>query len=174
MSEAPPPILCEYNGDGWVPVGPTWQRRASEHYTVHDRMMMVPFEERTKASHDHFFAAVEDAWGNLPEALVERFPSATHLRKYALVRTGFCDEKTIVCASNAEATHLAAYIRGLDGYAVISLQGNVVTSWTAHSQKKRLMGKDKFQESKTKVLDYIASLIGTTGESLESNAGQAA
>ncbi len=176
MSDTPS-LLMAWDGEAFKPVGEPGRKRADALYTVGERYMVEAHEMRNMAAHRAFFAAVNEGWANLPEGLSERFPSAEHLRKYALVKSGFCAERTIVCATNAEATRLAAYIRSLDGYAVIALQGNVVTSWTAKSQATRgpnAMAKDEFNRSKDAVLDYIASLIGHTGESLQRNTGAAA
>ena len=172
-----PTLLMAWDGESFKPVGPAGRLRADALYTVGERYMVEAHEMRNMAAHRAFFAAVNEGWANLPEEMAARFPSAEHLRKYALVKTGFANEAVTVCATNAEATRLAAYIRRLDGFAVISLQGNVVTSWTAKSQATRgphAMTKDEFNASKTAVLDYIASLIGHTGESLQQNTGAAA
>src|SRR3546814_6543664 len=100
---APAPILCEYDGEAFVPVSPAWARRADQHYTVHERYSIAPIEERSQKSHNHYFAAVAEAWKNLPEDVAERFASSEHLRKWALIKAGWRDERTIVCASKAEA-----------------------------------------------------------------------
>ena len=65
-----------------------------------------------------------------------------------------------VASSKAEATRLAAFLRPIDDYAVVSVDHCVVTVWTAQSQSMKAMGKEAFQESKTKVLDYVGSLLG--------------
>ena len=52
-------------------------------------------EHRSKASHDHFFAIINEAWKNLPEDMGDDFPSPEHLRKWALIKSGFCSETRI-------------------------------------------------------------------------------
>jgi hypothetical protein len=90
--------------------------------------------ERSSASHRHYFAAVYDAWLNLPEIDAERFPTADHLRKYALIRAGYCDTRELVCASKAEAVRVGAFMKPMDPYALVAISGAVVRVYTAKSQ----------------------------------------
>lgn len=123
---------------------------------------LVRQEARSQASHNHFFAALNDAWLNLPEGEAERFPSAEHLRKWALIKAGYRDERTFVCGSKAEAQRLAAFVKPMDEYAVVVVREAVVTVWTAKSQSMRAMGKADFQRSKDDVLEVVAGMIGAT------------
>jgi hypothetical protein len=147
---------------------------ADEQYVVGETYRLAPYEERSLKSHSHFFAAVNDAWGNLPPEMADRFPSPDHLRKYALIKTGFCDKDEIVCASNDDSIKLAAFARSHDQYAVIQVSSNVVTIWTAESQKMRKMGNARFQDSKDCVLTELSRLIGVSTDDLKKNAKQAA
>jgi hypothetical protein len=167
-------LLCRYQGEGHLEViGSEAQKRADRDYVVGERYAVEVQELRSAASHNHFFVSITEAWANLPEHLAERFPSPEHLRKHALVKTGYADERTIVCRSNAEATKLSGYIRSLDGYAVIVLNGTIVTAWTAKSQSMRAMGKEQFQASKDAVLAYLDQLLGLPAGEVE-KAGKAA
>lgn len=152
------PALFQWDGEVMKPVRPT-QRLCDVQFTVGEVYSLQPIERRSAASHKHFFAAIHEAWLNLPEHLAERFETDEHLRKYALVKSGFADQQQIVCSSNAEALRLAAFIRPIDTYAVVSVEGRVVTRFTAKSQSMAAMGKEVFQRSKDAVLDYIAGLI---------------
>jgi hypothetical protein len=118
-------------------------------------------EHRSAKSHDHFFAVVNTAWKNLPEDLAEEFPSPEHLRKWALIKAGFCTETAIVCANNEEALRLASKARGMDRYSLIEIKGRTVTIWTADSQRKDEMGRRLFQEAKEKALHVLSDLLGT-------------
>ncbi len=88
------------------------------------------------------------------------FPTAEHLRKFALIRCGYSDQRQIVCASKAEAQRVAGFVRPMDEYAVVTTSEAVVSVFTAQSQSRKAMGHRPFQESKNKVLDYIAGLLG--------------
>jgi hypothetical protein len=121
---------------------------------------------RSLATHNHFFAALADAHANLPHDLADRWPTSEHLRKYALIRTGYRDERSIIAASKAEARRVAAFIKPMDEFAVVSVHDAAVVVWTAKSQSMKAMGKKAFGESKNAVLSFVAELIGVTPEQL--------
>lgn len=172
MSEAPP-ILCRWDGDAFVPVG-RFARTADDHYVVGENYQIVQHQERSSKSHRHYFAAVNDAWASLPEGMGDRFPTPDHLRKFALIRTGYCDERTFVAGSRAEAVRLAAFLRPVDDFAVVEVQGTTVVVRTAKTQNMRAMDKAAFTASKNAVLDYLADLIAVEPGALAANAGRAA
>ena len=118
-------------------------------------------EHRSKASHDHFFACVNKAWKNLPEDIADDFPSPEHLRKWALIKAGFCTSTRIVCANNSEALTLTTKAKSMDRFSLVDIDGKVVTIWTADSQRKDAMGRAAFQEAKDLALHIISGLIGT-------------
>lgn len=118
-------------------------------------------EVRSAKSHRQFFAAVHDAWLNLPEHLSDEFPNAEILRKFALIKAGYCDADKVVCANNAEALNLVSAMRRRDAYAVINIEGRVVTIYTAHSQSIPSMGRKLFAESKEAVFRVLSDLLGT-------------
>ena len=76
-----------------------------------------------------------------------------------------------MAASRAEALRLAAFIRPMDEYAVVSASEAVVTVWTAQSQSLRAMGKERFKASKDAVLAAIETMLdlepGTLGQQKE-------
>lgn len=154
------PILFRWQGDGFVPASSHWAKMADREYVVGELYRMAPVEERSSATHNHFFALVSEAWKNLPEELLAEFPSSEHLRKKLLVKTGYADERSIVCASKAEAQRVAAFIRPMDEYAVVIVREAVVRVYTAQSQSNRAMGKHAFQASKEAVLNALADLLG--------------
>ena len=168
-----PPILCEWDGDGFAP-RPAFKQRCNEALTVHEIYRLEIVEERSRRSHSHYFACVHDAWLNLPEDQAERFSTEEHLRKWALIRSGYRDERSIVAASKAEAIRIAAFIRPMDDHAVVVVRDKVIIVWTAKSQSYRAMRKKAFGESKEAVLNILAQLVGTTPKDLEENARKAA
>lgn len=159
-----PPLAFDWTGDAMSPKLP---KLADRFYVVGEVYRLAPHEERSAASHRHFFAAVNEAHNNLPEDMAERLPTPEHLRKYALIRAGYRDERAIVCPTKGEAMRVAAFVRPLDDFAVVETDGLVVTVYTAKSQSMRAMGKKTFQESKDAVLRIIAELIGTDPTTLK-------
>jgi len=123
-------------------------------------------ENRSAKSHDHFFACVNEAWKSLPEDMADDFPSPEHLRKWSLIKAGFCSETRIVCANNSEAMTLATKAKVMDKFSLVAIDGKTVTIWTADSQRKDAMGRKVFQEAKERALHIISELIGTDAASL--------
>lgn len=151
------PLDFQWSGEGMYPLN---SRAAARQFVVGEVYHLEHREDRSARSHAHYFAAVNEAWQNLPDALAERFPTAEHLRKYALIHTGYRDERSVVCSSAAEARRLATFIRPMDDFAVVSVSGAALVVWTAKSQSTTAMGKMPFQQSKNAVLSFLASLIG--------------
>lgn len=169
------PSLIAYRWDGNVMAPlPRFERHCDREFTVGEIYLLDPIEQRSAASHRHYFSCINTAWQSLPEDLAGRFPSPEHLRKYALIQCGYADEQSIVCASKAEAARVAAFIRPIDEYSIVTVSECVVTRYTAKSQSHKAMGRKAFAESKDRVLDYVSSLIGTDVTALRSNAGRAA
>lgn len=161
------PMPFTWSGEAMVPKRP---KLADAYYVIGEDYTLVEHEESSTRSRNHYFASVHDAWLNLSDADTARWPSDDHLRKYALIRTGFRDERSIPLASRAEALRVAAFMRPMDEYAVILVQETVVTVYTAKTQKRAAMGAEKFQASKTAVLDFLAAMLGTTTQALAQNA----
>ena len=164
-----PPITARYEGDGiFAAASPHWARYADKHYIIGETYDMEARLERSGASHRAYFAQINEAHANLPKELAERpeYQTPDHLRKTALIRTGFADSTTFPCGSQ-EATRFAAFLRPIDSFSIVDVNGTTVTRYVARSQSYRSMGKDEFQRSKDATLDYIAALIGVTREALE-------
>lgn len=168
MTDAPP-IKFRWKGDGFEPVNPLAQRQGDKHFVIGEIYDLVEYHGRSHKSHAHYFAALHEAWQNLPEDLAERFPTEDHLRRYCLIKAGYYDSNTLVCASKADARRTAAFIRPSDSFAIVTVSDNIVTRYTAKSQSVRAMGSKDFQDSKTRVLDILAAMIGTSRKALEGN-----
>lgn len=158
-----PPQHFEWSGEAMIPIHP---RRADKTFVVGQRYSLVQHEERSSASHNHEFAWLKEAWQTLPENLADRFPTSEHLRKWALIRAGYSDSHTITCRSKAEAARLVAFIRPIDEFAIVIVQGTTVTRFTARSQSKRAMGAKEFYESKEKIMDVVARMLDVGTEEL--------
>lgn len=157
MTDTAPPLAFQWDGEAMKPLN---GRRADAFYTVGERYIMAHVCQRSDATHKHEFAWLREAWMTLPDHLAERFPSAEHLRKWALIRAGYSDSHTITCASKAEALRVAAFIRPIDEFAVVIASGATVTRYTAKSQSRRAMGAKEFQDSKTAIIEVVAKLLG--------------
>lgn len=172
MSTGPLPFIWQ---DGCLkPTTPYWASRCEERFTEGEKYTMDQWHARSQASHNQYFASVHEAWLNLNEDQTERFPTEDHLRKFALIKTGYRDERSIVAASKEEARRVAAFIKPLDEYAVVIVREAVVIVYTAKTQKMRAMGKAKFEKSKQDVLDFLAATIRVETRALTNNSGRAA
>ena len=168
-----PPILCTYDGESFVPLK-RFAALCDKAFVIGQEYPLVVHESVSTASRGHYFACLAECWRNLPEDIAEDFPTPEHLRKKALIKCGYADERSIVAASKAEALRVAAFIRPMDEFAVVLVSECVVRVFTAQSQKARAMGKKAFQESKDAVLAYAAGLIGVTPAKVSSETGKAA
>lgn len=165
------PLRLRYEGDGEFRA---LTNRADELFVVGEVYVMVEHQDRSRSSHNHFFAAVGDAWKTLPDEMLESYPTADHLRKKALVWKGWRDERTIACSSKAEAERIAAFVKPMDEFAVVIVRDAVVRVWTAKSQAMKAMGAKDFQQSKQDVLDFIDDLLGVERGAAAENARTAA
>lgn len=168
------PILFQWTDDAKMAPQPRFLKLCDEQFAVGEIYRMEVIEERSRISHNHFFASVEEAWRNLPEGVAEQFPTSHHLRKYALIKAGFCDQNSVVCSSAEEALRVAAFIKPIDPFRVVVVRNNVVTIYNAKSQSTRAMGKDDFQRSKQNVLEIVAHMVGVASADLNANAGASA
>lgn len=159
---APPPINLRYEGEGeFKPTSPFWGKRADRFYVVGETYDLVTHQERSSASHAHYFASVNEAWKNLPEDMAERWPSPEHLRKWALIKAGYCVSTTVLFANRKDAEKAAALVIPLDEFSVVDVKETTLTRYVAKSQSYRAMPKGEFQRSKDDVLRVLDELLGT-------------
>ena len=173
MPDLPPPrpLRFPWNGQAMVP---QWSGVAKRQFTKGETYLLELVRERSYRSHAHYFAALHEGWVNLPDHLAMKFPNAEALRKYLLIRCGYRETRTIACKDRAEARRMAAFIRPLDSYAIVTTSDAIVEVHTARSQSTKAMTRDEFQKSKDAVLDALGDMIGVDRRALEDNAGQAA
>jgi hypothetical protein len=169
-----PAIPMVWDGHAMQPMD-RFARLAESSYTAGHAYRMIVEEERERsvASHKQYFAAVNEAWQNLPQPWAQQFSTPEHLRKWALIRTGFCHQQIWSVPSHAEAVRTALAFRQADPFAVVVVEGHTLTRLTAKSQAGAKMGRKEFEASKTAVLDYLANLIEVTPDELL-QAGKAA
>lgn len=153
-----PPIMFRWNGEAMEPTTPFMARQCDGVFTIGEAYTLVEHHDRSAKGHAHYFARLNELWQTLPESLAAEYPTVEHLRKKALIRAGFADERSVVCSSAAEAQRIAAFIRPVDDYAIVVAQRNVVAVFTAKSQSMKAMGRDVFQRSKDAVLQFAERL----------------
>jgi hypothetical protein len=158
-------LAYEWNGEAMVPLR-RFARQADKMFVVGETYVLTEEMGRSDVSHRHEFAWLRDAWLSLPEGVGAEFPTAEALRKRALIATGWANARQFVAATPEDAARMAAWIVPRDEYAIVTVDGCVVTELTAMSQRKKAMGNDDFQASKTAVLEYVAGLLGCTTDEL--------
>jgi hypothetical protein len=162
------PVEFQWDGEVMRPAR-HYLPRCHKQYVVGEAYPMIPHEDRSTNSHNHFFAAVHEAWKNLPEKMTARFPTSEHLRKWALIKAGYADERSIACDTADEALKIASFIKPMDDFAVLVVADATIKVFTAKSQSARAMDKKDFQESKQAVLDIVAEMIGVDAATLSAN-----
>lgn len=125
-------------------------------------------KQRTQASHNHHFAAINDLYANLriEHAQAPYAASQDAFRKHALIATGYCDVFCHVFESKGDMMAVGKVLKdeaeGRHGYALCSYNGNILTLRTPHSQSFKAMDKETFYASKAACLDWAAALLGVT------------
>ena|SRR5690554_227557 len=152
------PVLFRWSGEAMEPL-PRFAKACDDAFTVGEVYRMEVQEQRSIVSHNHYFATLQEIFLSLPEDADERIKTADHMRKFALIRLGYRDERSILCASKAEARRLAAFIQPMDDFAIVTVHEAMVVVWTAKSQSLKAMGKVDFQKSKEDVLGYCQSIL---------------
>lgn len=171
----PRPVFMKWKkAEGVFVPHPSFKHYCDREFIDGEVYPMATIEERTMKTHNHYFAAVQEGFDNLSEENAKNFPTSEHLRKWCLVQCGYCTETVYVLANEKEAQNAALDLRKRDGYAVMSRRGNVLKVWDAESQSMAAMKKERFQQSKSDVLDLIASMSRTTHPQLMHNAGRSA
>jgi hypothetical protein len=166
-----------------VPV-PKYRPRAERQYEDGAEYTLAPVEPRSRALHSRYFAALNEAFHNLPEKVSARWENVEHFRKWVLIETGWYHEKDFTFEgrrAEAEARRLAAFIRTEDDYARmwVTKVAERPPTWKviihkAKSQDHASMKNEEFKESSNAVLDFAAQLIGTRRGELNRHAGRSA
>jgi hypothetical protein len=136
--------------------------------------VLEPVSERSMASHNQYFAAINDHFNNLPEKIAARWPTATHFRRWLLIECGYFDEKEFDMPDDTNAQRLGLFIRTEDEYARIAIRASKVIVRRAVSQSISAMKKEPFEQSKKDTLDLAALLTGTPRAVAMREAGRSA
>lgn len=159
MSDQIPPLQFAWDGECLRPKHP---KIADKHLCIGESYCFIEHRESSEASRGHYFATLHDLWMNLPESLAEEHATVEHFRKWCLIKAGYHDQQSFVCSSKAEAVRLAAFLKPIDDFSVVSVNECAVIRLVAKSQSKRAMGAKDFGESKQKVLEIASELVGVT------------
>lgn len=135
-------------------------------FSVDEDYPLSPVENRSMRSHNHYFAALGDAFDNLPEAWAQEFPSAEHMRKWVLIECGYFHLEEYDFDTEKDAKAFATGTRRRDEYCRIKRVGTTIIVKSAKSQDHS-MKAEEFQKSKTDVLDYCSQIIGVRRAELE-------
>ena len=94
----PPPITFQWDGEAMAPM-PRFAKTCDQEFVIGEYYKMDVQEERSWRSHKHYFAVLYEGWANLPEkyAMEPWAQSDKHLRRYALIKTGWHDSETFAC-----------------------------------------------------------------------------
>lgn len=167
------PITVIYNGVSFMPEGKD-VAYCQFMFGAGQVFIIDPEQERDMNSHRHYFAALKEAWKNLPEELERKYPTEDIFRKKLLIETGYFHMDEIICDTARDAATVAAFMAPLDPSTTIVVRGNCIRKFTARSQSIQAMGREEFQKSKWDVLNLAASLIHVTPKELKNNAGRSA
>jgi hypothetical protein len=161
------PLTYRWDGLVMVPLA-RFEGVAAREFITGQPYTLAEVEDRSDVSHKHEFAWLREAWLNLPEAIADEYPSPEHLRKRALIESGFCTITDYACGSHAEARRWAQNLRSeVDEYALVLVKRTVVRVFKAKSQSRRAMDKAEFQASKTAILEWVAGLLQVSSEQLQ-------
>lgn len=165
-------IRVRYENDALIPDGNFARARVEDIFGAGEVREIDLEPQRSRASHNHAFAFIDVAWSNLPEDLRE-MPWAVNrdtFRKHALIATGYCDTALIACGDERRAERMAKMVEhiaaNLHGYVVVQVSGPVVYCHTPQSQSLKAMGKERFQQSKQAILEWMAALLAVEPDDL--------
>lgn len=155
MKPLPVQYLC--TGGAMVPI-PRMKTLFDRQYQEGEEYALGDVAHRSTASHNHYFARLQEIFDNLPENET-RWPTWEHMRADALITTGWCTVQTTVLDTPKDAKQFAVGIRKRAPYSVIVVRENVVRVADAMSQSRAAMKDKEFQESKKAVLDVCEALL---------------
>lgn len=141
---------------------PRFRRLCDELFAVHAEYALVEHHGRNMRQHRAYFAAIGNVFDNLAEQYEGIFPSAEHLREWALCQTEFCTVTHEAYETRKDAMQAAKAVRKVAPYAVISVAGSTLVTKHAMSQSVRAMGAETFKASMNAVLDVVTGMARMT------------
>jgi hypothetical protein len=174
MSRRPRPVRYVYIGNGTMVALPRFHNLCAAQFAVDEEYDLDLVQGRSRASHNHYFAAVAEGYLNLAEEYAQEFHSEDHLRYWCLCKTGYCTTTKWVLNTAEDARKMLQALKQENADTIVGVSGNICTVYHPASQSRPAMNKEQFEESKRAVLDLIASMARTTRKELEKNAGRSA
>ena len=165
------PIEYIWSNGCWTPLR-YYQQRAAMEFGEGEVARLERIEQRSQASHNQYFAWVQDVFDHLPEGYRGRWPTPDDLRYWILTWTKFCTREEFTCATHAEAVRWARNLGGK--YHRVEVEGNTVVGYAAISQSRRSMSKRAFQESRNAVETACAQILGVDVGTARREVGRAA
>jgi hypothetical protein len=165
-------IVCRWDGGVFRPLR-QFAKQAQEQYVDGENYWVETNDDRSMESHRHYFACLKTAFDNIPERYGKRWRDHEALRRWALIHSGWCITKTMLCKSDDEAHRRAADEMRYNRDAEIVIDHWTVTVRAAVSQARTAMGKRKFEQSKQDVFAVVSKIIGTDVTELEKYKGAA-
>lgn len=160
-----------WDGNVMIPL-PRFKRLCDQQFEVNEEYPLVILENRSLASHNHYFAALHEGYMNLAEEYAQEFDSIEHLRHWCLCREGFCTQDRYELNTAEDARTLLKVLKAQNKSTIVKVTGSTVIVYTPESQSMAAMKKDKFEASKKAVLARVASMANTTPAELKKNAGR--
>ena len=160
-------IRLRYDGGGvFIPPGVAVRDMLDKKLVVGECYRLDIYNERSEAFHGKYFATISEAWTHLPMPWDQMLPTPEHLRKYALIKAGWCDSIIMPMKSKTDAIASVHAMKLLDAYCIATATGNVLTIWKARSQRKAFQSAKEFYETAVRVFDVIGGIIGVDPLSL--------
>ncbi len=160
-----------------VPQG-KFQNIGKRQFATDEVYPMVVLEARSRSSHNHYFAALNEGYENLHESVSARWENVEHFRAWALIEAKFFHEEEHVFENPEEALEfgkrIGQFAKRHKTYVRIIRSGNRVLIRDAKSQSAANMAKAEFEESKRAVLDILATFTGASAAEIKKNAGRSA
>lgn len=155
-----------------------FMERFEREFEVGKYYALEPVTERSRESHNLYFACVHLAWLNLPHPFADRFNGPDgddDLRKWCLIKRGWCHRKIEVFETEEDAKKAHAMILALPTFVVVVQEGAMLTVYTARTQKLKRndpdgMDKKDFEASKRDVIEECCFLVKLKEEELVAEA----
>ena len=173
MSRRPRPIVYIRVENHLVPQ-PRFMKLFDEQIAVGEEISLDRVLGRSLASHNHYFAALQEGFDNLAEEYAQEFVSVEHMRAWCLCKEGYCSTSTFALATAGDARKLRDQLKRDNDCAIIGVSDSIATIYTPFSQSMAAMGREQFEESKASVLARVAAMARTTPAELKKNAGRSA
>ncbi len=159
-------VVLGWTGDAFVPLKRS-EKLCNEQFVVGERYIADIGSQTSAAKRGFFFATLKEIYSSLPDDIADRWISFEHFRKTLTIECGYATQMDFTAASKVEAVRIAAFVRSLEPYAIVSVKDAVVTKWTARSTSAREMDGRTFNALVDAVLAKAADMIGVDRKALD-------